>query len=773
MHLPLHQQHFAIAPTPTPDTDSSSDFNFNPYMSRSPPSDRAASGPALDPGASGPLAPPPTTTTTNTQPAMEFAIPPFLWTSSQQQQQQQQRQYAQGGDPFAPFAGLDPFAVLFNAYGEAASDKDDKFARVINSASPKDASDSRMEPDGHGNNYTSYSEYYPPTSAPSTTFTAYAPPPGPPPPGATTALVVSPYHSSPSHSPPAITQGESSSPPLPAVRTRDERGMPFYASTGFDMLSILASVVNRTQPQIDIGPVDMSCAFVVVDVREPDEPIVYASPTFLLLTGYAEQEVVGRNCRFLQSPDGAVGAGEDRKWTGAREVYAMKHHLGKGREVQVELINYRKGGARFLNLVTVVPVPDPKTGDDRAFLVGFQVDLSEGPNQAMSKLRDGSYLGDYHTMGLPPALRTHGVENYAVSRDLPAVLGTDADDVQNAVAQLLLEHNSDFIHVLSLKGAYLYVSPSITRALGYEPNDLMGKSVSDLCHPADRVPLERELKDAGIAQAGTVRLLYRMRLGPGFSSSSSSSTMPSMSSMGYTTSISAPAGFAVSPQQSTMASSTSTPSIFAPSAPEYVWVESAGRLHLEPGKGRKAIIMCARRVRVPPRPHGGVGGLRGWAVLDASFGTVLSSSNGSRHTTLHVPEPGAHFAEIARPPASELLRRVLASNSASIGALAIDLAEGGRAKVILSSKEDRVLAEVRDDGDSPAQAHRHEELLAELETDHAQSWQYTLNHLKQQNAALREKLEARNSATSRPGSAPAPAVLPATISLLGKRSSLE
>lgn len=203
-------------------------------------------------------------------------------------------------------------------------------------------------------------DYYAPPGA--TSFTAYEPPAMP-----------SPLHSSPSHTPSTAKLSPSPSPPLPTPRTRDAAGMPFYTSTGFDMLSVLASVVRRTHPQIDIGPVDMSCAFVVVDVRERDEPIVYASPTFLLLTGYGEHEVVGRNCRFLQSPDGTVGPGEQRKWTGAREVYAMKHHLFKGREVQVELVNYRKGGARFLNLVTVVPVPDTKTGEERAFLVGFQV----------------------------------------------------------------------------------------------------------------------------------------------------------------------------------------------------------------------------------------------------------------------------------------------------------------------------------------------------------------------------------------------------------------
>jgi hypothetical protein len=37
------------------------------------------------------------------------------------------------------------------------------------------------------------------------------------------------------------------------------------------------------------------------DVRRYDCPIVYASPTFTALTGYELPQVLGRNCRFLQS----------------------------------------------------------------------------------------------------------------------------------------------------------------------------------------------------------------------------------------------------------------------------------------------------------------------------------------------------------------------------------------------------------------------------------------------------------------------------------------
>lgn len=60
-----------------------------------------------------------------------------------------------------------------------------------------------------------------------------------------------------------------------------------YSSSGFDMLGVLARVVARPNPQINIGPVDTSCSFLVVDARRYDMPIVFASDTFSKLTGYS------------------------------------------------------------------------------------------------------------------------------------------------------------------------------------------------------------------------------------------------------------------------------------------------------------------------------------------------------------------------------------------------------------------------------------------------------------------------------------------------------
>lgn len=73
-----------------------------------------------------------------------------------------------------------------------------------------------------------------------------------------------------------------------------------YSSTGFDILGILTRVLAQPNARSLLGPVDFSCSFIVVDVTKDDNPIAFASPTFSILTGYDNKDIVGRNCRFLQ-----------------------------------------------------------------------------------------------------------------------------------------------------------------------------------------------------------------------------------------------------------------------------------------------------------------------------------------------------------------------------------------------------------------------------------------------------------------------------------------
>lgn len=147
-------------------------------------------------------------------------------------------------------------------------------------------------------------------------------------------------------------------------------------------------MAGRPNPQINIGAVDLSCAFVLCDILRPDSPIVYVSDAFERLTGYTKDEIVGRNCRFLQDPEGQLQAGAKRSFVDAQTVWRLRSTIKDRSEIQASIINYRKGGQPFMNLITMIPIP--WRSEEHRFYVGFQVDLVEKPD-AITRRNSGMY----------------------------------------------------------------------------------------------------------------------------------------------------------------------------------------------------------------------------------------------------------------------------------------------------------------------------------------------------------------------------------------------
>lgn len=96
----------------------------------------------------------------------------------------------------------------------------------------------------------------------------------------------------------------------------------------------------------------------------PDNPIVYANSVFERMTGYSQEEILGRNCRFLQ--------GEDRDQPG---LEAIRGALREHRPIEVTLRNYRKDGSLFHNRLSIQPLRDP-TGR-LIYYLGVQYDVTE------------------------------------------------------------------------------------------------------------------------------------------------------------------------------------------------------------------------------------------------------------------------------------------------------------------------------------------------------------------------------------------------------------
>lgn len=134
-----------------------------------------------------------------------------------------------------------------------------------------------------------------------------------------------------------------------------------YCPSGFDLMKILYCVAIRPHPTIDLGPVDASCPIVLCDLYLPDTPVVYASDSFLALTGYTQDEVLGRNCRFLQWPGHQEQASQQSQtapssYVPPRVRQLLHQSVKHSREVQVEVTNFRKDGTPFVNFLSVVPI---------------------------------------------------------------------------------------------------------------------------------------------------------------------------------------------------------------------------------------------------------------------------------------------------------------------------------------------------------------------------------------------------------------------------------
>jgi len=310
-------------------------------------------------------------------------------------------------------------------------------------------------------------------------------------------------------------------------------------------------VATRPNPEINIGSVDLSCAFVVCDAEKDDFPIVYCSDNFERLTGYTRHMILGRNCRFLQSPDGNVEPGLKRKYVDDDSVLYLKNMVNMRREAQISLINYRRGGQPFMNLLTMIPISWET--DQVKFFVGFQVDLVEQPNAVTDRNADGTFSINYqrgmamprYVMNAPESNQNRAELGQTISRDevsaILATIGTaDSDYAKRMWDKVLLENTDDVVHVLSLKGLFQWVSPSCLKVLEYDPGELIGTALSSVCHPSDIVPVTRELKDT--STGASVNVVFRIR----------------RKNSGY------------------------------------MWFEGHGSLHTEQGKGRKSIILVGR-----------------------------------------------------------------------------------------------------------------------------------------------------------------------------------
>lgn len=116
---------------------------------------------------------------------------------------------------------------------------------------------------------------------------------------------------------------------------------------------------------------------IITDPHREDNPIVFANNAFSRRTGYARDEIIGRNCRFLQGPD-----------TDRSDVAKVREAIARREPIEIELLNYKKNGETFWNRLLMSPVFDNDGVLTYFFASQFDISLERLAEQHLRGLNE-------------------------------------------------------------------------------------------------------------------------------------------------------------------------------------------------------------------------------------------------------------------------------------------------------------------------------------------------------------------------------------------------
>lgn len=115
--------------------------------------------------------------------------------------------------------------------------------------------------------------------------------------------------------------------------------------------------------------------------KRPGFPLIYVNKAFERMSGYDRSELIGKNCKLLQSHS-SVAVSECEKGY----IKNISHNLANALPVRTMLSNYKKNGEKFLNLLSMKPIFDQH--GTYSYVAAIQTEVR------MVQLKDGSVSKD-------------------------------------------------------------------------------------------------------------------------------------------------------------------------------------------------------------------------------------------------------------------------------------------------------------------------------------------------------------------------------------------
>jgi len=159
---------------------------------------------------------------------------------------------------------------------------------------------------------------------------------------------------------------------FPLAQAPDEM-VPSGFDTGTDARALVVFLQVSNTEQDDRRRLEMlrdraviatDMSFTITAPGGDGNPLIWVNPSFSKLTGYAYDEIVGQDCRFLQGPN-----------TDRAAVRRIHEALLRRKPITELLLNYRRDRTAFWNQVSISPVFDGH--GDLINFVGVQTDVTE------------------------------------------------------------------------------------------------------------------------------------------------------------------------------------------------------------------------------------------------------------------------------------------------------------------------------------------------------------------------------------------------------------
>ncbi|PTL38607.1 PAS domain-containing protein [Alkalicoccus saliphilus] len=182
-----------------------------------------------------------------------------------------------------------------------------------------------------------------------------------------------------------------------------------------DLQALKNKVLEKTQ-----------LVFIVTDPEQPDNPIIYANEGFSNLTGYDREEIMGKNCRFLQG-----------ERTEEAALDQIRQAVKKKEPLSVEILNYKKDGTPFWNLLHIDPIYLETEG--QYYFVGIQKDITQ-TKEAEEKI--AAYNKEIELLSTPLVPVKEGVSI------LPVIGNIDEHRIEIIVDRVLPELEKGDIEML-------------------------------------------------------------------------------------------------------------------------------------------------------------------------------------------------------------------------------------------------------------------------------------------------------------------------------------